>query len=263
MKTNLHWVCQANLGTDKIHLQIKEACDHLGLKCTFVDRVPFSKDLPDVPTNNPTIFYGSTRFVDLVFSSKKWSPAAFFDPKTFLTSIWGPAYGTYWINSESKITTLRKFAWEAHPPDRLYFVRPVRDMKEFTGGVWSYDQITRWNSGLIKTDLGEEQLLDIPIIVGEPWKINTEWRLFIVNGKVSSASQYKKDGRLNVDSNVSKEVLEFGEDMCQIFSPHNIFVLDICESAGNLFVLEIGCVNSAGFYAADLKKIITDISETI
>ena len=137
----------------------------------------------------------------------------------------------------------------------------MRDAKEFTGGIWSFSQLRRWNSGLIKTDLDDGQLAAIPIIVGEPWGIAKEWRLFMVDGRVSSASQYKIRGSLRMDANVPSEVLEFGARMAEVFSPHRIFVMDICESAGNLYVLELGCVNSAGLYAADVRKIVFDISE--
>jgi hypothetical protein len=254
------WIVQSNLGTDKIHLTIKDACHKLGLSCSFVERIPFSKELPDVPTDVPTIFYGSTRFVNTIFTSKKWSPAAFFDPDTFLATVWGPAYGEHWLNQGAKFTTLGEFIWEPHLSDRLFFVRPVRDLKEFNGGIWSFGQLRRWNSGLLKTDLGSEQLNDIPILVSDPWGISREWRLFMVDGKVSSASQYKLKDTLFLDANVPQEVLTFGEQMAKIFSPHKIFILDICESAGNLYVLEVGCINSAGFYAANVKKIVEDIS---
>jgi len=259
----LQWVCQTNLGADKIHLVIQEACKASGLRYLFIERIPFSKKLPKVPTDVPTIFYGSTRFVNLVLTSGKWQPAAFFNPETFISTVWGPAYGEHWLNFGSKVTTLAELVWEPYDSDRLFFIRPVRDLKEFTGGIWSFDQIKRWTTGLLKTDLGDEQLSGIPIVVADPWNISREWRLFMIDGRVSSASQYKKNGILNEDPDVPEEVIIFGEQMAALFSPHRIFVLDICESAGNLFVLEIGCVNSAGFYAADVKKVVTDISKTI
>jgi hypothetical protein len=248
---------------DGAHTAIQEACRDLGLPCTLVQRIPFSKELPDVPMDIPTIFYGSIRFIDLVLRSGKWSPAAFFDPDFFRVDFWGERYSHSWLNYGAKYTTLAQFIWEPYDPDRLFFVRPVRDAKEFTGGVWSFAQLKRWNSGLIKTDLGDEQLATIPIIVGEPWGISREWRLFMVDGKVSSASQYKVRGSLSMDANVPREVLEFGERMAAVFSPHRIFVLDICESADNLYVLELGCVNSAGLYAADVRKIVDDISRSV
>lgn len=257
------WAVQEKLGLDNADTAIMEACRDLGLPCVGFPRVPFSKELPDVPDDMPTIFYGSIRLIALVLEANKWSPCAFFDPDRFLTTAWGPAFGEHWLNHGAKLTTISEFIWEPYDSDRLFFVRPVRDTKEFTGGIWSFDQLQRWNSGLIKTDLGDEQLSSIPIIVCEPWGIAREWRLFMVDGRVSSASQYRVRYKLNVSADVPKEVLEYGERMAKVYSPHRIFVLDICESAGNLYVLELGCVNSAGLYAASVKKIVSDISEAI
>jgi hypothetical protein len=216
-------VVQSNLGNTDDAQTIAEACKKIGVGCDLVHRVPFSKELPDVPTDVPTIFYGSTRFVNLVWLAKKWIPCAFFDAEKF--------------------------------------VRPDRDLKEFQGGVWSFADLQRWKTGLLKTDLGEEQLAHIPILVGEPWGITTEWRLFMVNGIACTASQYRKGRHLNVSSEVPDEVLFYGHAMARKFSPHDIFVLDICESAGNLYVLEVGCVNSAGFYACDIFEIVRAVSE--
>ena len=39
--------------------------------------------------------------------------------------------------------------------------------------------------------------------------------------------------------------------------------MDIGRSANNLYVVEIGCFHSAGFYEANVEKIVKDISEYI
>lgn len=257
----MRWVVQSNLGNDKVHEDIKKACERQGIPCDFIIRVPFSKELPDVPRDDATLFYGSTRFVNLVFESGFWKPAAFFDDEKFSVVAWGPAFGEHWLNHGAKITTLNELQYEPYDPDRLFFVRPVRDLKEFNGGVWSFSQLKLWNSGLLKADLGEEQLSTVPIVVADPWGISREWRLFVADGCVVTASQYRTCRGLDTSPDVPSEVITFGERMAQIFQPHRMFLLDICESADNLYVLELGCVNSAGFYAADVDKVIEAASK--
>lgn len=85
----------------------------------------------------------------------------------------------------------------------------------------------------------------------------------MVNKKVSSGSLYRRYGVLYDKDPVPNEVIEFGESIAQKFSPHDIFVLDICKEnkKDDLKVLEYGCFNSAGFYKTDIQKIIFDISE--
>jgi hypothetical protein len=260
---NKHWIIQSNLGHNNDHIIIAKACCDLKIDCTLVHVVPFSKELPYLFSDIPTVFYGSTRFVNRVFKSRIWSPAAFFDSVKFTVSHWGPIYKEQWFNYGSKFTTLKEFIFEPHPLDQLFFVRPVKDLKEFTGSVWSFKDLIRWNTGLLKTDLGDEQLATTPIVVGEPYGINREWRLFMVDGKVCQASQYRKGHELNISPEVPKKVIDFGEKAAAIFSPHPIFVLDVCESADNLYVLEVGCANSAGFYACNVYEIVKSISEWI
>jgi hypothetical protein len=36
--------------------------------------------------------------------------------------------------------------------------------------------------------------------------------------------------------------------------------MDIGESNKNLYVIEIGCLNSAGFYASNIDKIVCEVS---
>jgi hypothetical protein len=259
----VRWVVQQNLGTSGDPERIGEACKRYGAKCDLIKRVPFSKELPDCPIDEPTIFYGSTRFVNLVFESGRWTPCAFFDPVRFTTAHWGPIYGEHWLNSDAKITTLAEFCFEPHNPDRLFFVRPDKDLKEFQGGVWSFGDLQRWKTGLLKADLQEEQLAHIPILVGEPWGIAREWRLFMQDCRVCQASQYRVRHKLNVSSEVPVDVLVFAEKMARLFSPHDIFVMDVCESADTLYVLEVGCVNSAGFYACDIDQIVSWICSKV
>jgi len=259
----VRWVVQQNLGTSGDPERIAEACKRIGAKCDLITRVPFSKELPDIPTDEPTIFYGSTRFVNLVFNAKRWSPCAFFDPVAFTTAHWGPIYGEAWLNHGARITTLAEFCFEPHPPSRMFFVRPDKDLKEFQGGIWSMADLQRWKTGLLKTDLGDEQLAHVPILVGEPWGIAREWRCFMQDARVCQASQYRVRGKLNVSAEVPTEVLVYAEQIARMWSPHDIFVLDVCESADNLYVLEVGCVNSAGFYACDINEIVGWISSKV
>jgi len=257
----VRWIVQNNLGTSGDAEEIAEACKNLGIKYTLVHRIPFSTELPNIPTDESTLFYGSTRFVNLAYESKKWTPCAYFDPIKFTASHWLPAYGEMCLNNDSKFTTLAEFCFEPHNPERLFFVRPDKDLKEFQGGVWSFSDLQRWKTGLLKTDLGDKQLAHIPILVGEPWGITREWRLFMVEGKIIEASQYRKGHILNVSSCVPHDVHQYAKTAALTFSPHDVFVLDICESANNLYVLEIGCVNSAGFYTCNIHNIVKTITE--
>lgn len=233
--------------------------------------MPFSKDVPDIDSDKPTLFYGATKWINNIYNNNRWQPGVYFNPESTYP-VWSAQYKEKALNYGSEITTLEELSFRPYEDSRLIFVRPIRDLKEFNGDVWEFGSLKRWVKGMwaqglatatrsIITDLSPEALVKIPIVVSEPFGIAHEWRTFIVGGKVSSASHYRKYHKLTVSNDVPNEVIEFAEEQAKVYSPSEVFVMDVCESAGNLYIVEIGCFHSAGFYAADVKKIINDISQ--
>jgi hypothetical protein len=49
--------------------------------------------------------------------------------------------------------------------------------------------------------------------------------------------------------------------MVNLFQLAEVFVIDICLSDQGWKIVECGCVNSAGFYAADLQKLLMSIED--
>ena len=206
----VRWVVQTNLGKHYSE-DLERACANLGLPFIPVQAIPFSDELPDIDSSEPTVFYGATRWITNIYNSQKWVPGAFFNPRSVFTR-WSKKYGKHVLNSDAKVTTLIKLAKENRP---------------------------------------------------EPVGIAHEWRLFIVNGRVSSGSHYRRYHKLKEDPYIPPEVIKFAEARCWEYMPTEVFVMDIGESAGNLYIIEIGCFNSAGFYASDVEKIIKDISDHV
>ncbi len=251
----VRWVGQDNLGRHYVD-EIKIACDKLGLPYIAKQAIPFSKDLPDISTDELTIFYGATNWINNIFESGKWTPGVFFNPdSTFKT--WSIKYsGPHILNQFARVTTLKELLTEDRPTEELLFIRPDSDQKEFAGQIMKRSEIATWAQNVMTN---APDIFTLPIVVGEPYGIEKEWRLFIVDGKVSSGSQYKTRKGLDTSPDVPNEVIEFGEKMAAKYSPAPIFVMDIAKS-NELYILEVGCFNSAGFYDADVEKIVYDVS---
>ena len=43
-------------------------------------------------------------------------------------------------------------------------------------------------------------------------------------------------------------MIRFVESMCNIFTPHDVFVMDVCDIEGEYFVVECNCFNGSGVY---------------
>ena len=71
---NLSWAVQTNLTNADDTVKIDNACRRLGLMFHPYEIIPFSDELPEVPNDQPTVFYGSTTAISKVDASGKWSP---------------------------------------------------------------------------------------------------------------------------------------------------------------------------------------------
>lgn len=257
MTERLLWVIQQNLGSATDIRLMVTALEKHNIDFKLIDAVPFSDQLPDVPNDRPVIFYGSTNFIQTIHKSAKWQPGAFVN-ESFEYSEYDRHYGERLFNHGSMSTTVGEFAAKHHAPEKAFFIRPEADTKDFAGRVMQFDDIVQWEARL--RDHCPSVTPETRIIVGEPYNIAHEWRLFIINGVVCSGSHYRRYGKLTVAPEVPERVIAFAEETAQIWSPCDIFVMDIGESGGDLYIIELGSFNSAGFYASDIEKIVVEIT---
>ncbi len=90
-------------------------------------------------------------------------------------------------------------------------------------------------------------------------EIYNEFRVFVVDGKVVTASMYKQGSQVIASPNVDQYVIDFAQQMVDKWQPAIAFVIDVADTPQGLKVIEINNINSAGFYEADVFKIIDAI----
>ncbi len=261
MSARVLWVVQSNLGNPETLARFDEVCARLGVACHPVQVIPFSDELPDITWDGPTIFYGATGFITKAFASGRFHPCAFFDLERFRFSYWQRLLRAHLLNDTALQTTLAAFGQSARDPESLWFIRPDRDSKVFAGEVVRFADVRAWAERLSAGGFtfGDDE----PIVVAEPRNILREWRLFMVDGRVSAASRYREGSRLSISPEVPAEVRAFGEARAREAPIAPVFVLDIAETRAGLSVIEINCFNSSGFYAADLLRIVADVSALV
>lgn len=261
MSARVLWVVQSNLGNPTTLAELQEVFTRLGTAHRAVQVIPFSDDLPDIDWDGPSVFYGATGFIAKAFASGRYHPCAFFDPERFRFSCWQRLLGAHLLNDGALVTTLAAFGRSAHDPESLWFVRPDRDSKVFAGEVVRFADFRAWTERLSAGGytFGDDE----PIVVAEPTDILREWRLFVVGGRVSAASRYRERFRLSISPEVPAEVIAFGEARAREAPIAPVFALDVAETAAGLRVIEINCFNSAGFYAADLGRIVADVNALV
>ena len=102
---------------------------------------------------------------------------------------------------------------------------------------------------------------NIPLIYGKIKSIGQEYRHFIIDGKVVSSSRYKLGGIVNYSDNVDTAIISYAEKIAEIWTPARAYVLDTYVTNDEMGVVELGCIGNAGFYAADIQKIIMTLTD--
>lgn len=98
--------------------------------------------------------------------------------------------------------------------------------------------------------------------ISAPRDIIKEARIWIVGGKVIEAVYYKILKDIPFEENVEKAGIEFAEKMISIFNVAEAFVMDICLTDIGWKIVEINCINSAGFFPnANVKTIFKELNK--
>ena len=106
-----------------------------------------------------------------------------------------------------------------------------------------------------KSPIVPESLIQIT----EPKQIFKEARIWIIGGEISTSSYYRFHGNIVYEDNVSNEGLNFAKKMADLYMVADAFVMDICETLDGWKIVEVNCINSAGFYKGNIQGIISDL----
>jgi hypothetical protein len=267
---SIRWVVQSNLLAENDIERLHDACERCGAEFESVQVIPFSEELPKFTLDEKVnIYYGSTTFIERVDKMLNFPKGVFFCSKAFQMDNYIQRWGVHMLNAQAKVTTLG----ECHGDDLKsaeYFVRPVADDKSFAGEVMLKDDLLKWVERVRENEISERAMgnpvsldLQTPILVAPAYRVEKEWRNFIVDGKVIASTLYRKDHKLNKLREAPQEMLDFVHARCEEYVPHRIFVMDIALCGNSYYIIECGCLNSAGFYVADIDEIVKIVSQAM
>ncbi len=259
----MHWLLQSNLATEERQapfVNALEAIKPLGATWSFIKLVPFAGTIEPEADYGPKVFpLGST---SMLTASRiyNWSPGVVYDSTTFRFEAWRAAYGAdKLINGDARVC----FFGAAKATEKV-FMRPCEDLKAFTGLTLNPDELEEWQQRVADGEVSTRTLqlsMATPVIVAPVKTIFREWRTFVVDGRVISASQYAHLGRWDRSARVDEDVISFAQSLVDIWQPAPCFVLDIGETKDGLGLVEINTLNSSGVYECDMVKVFTAIEQ--
>lgn len=252
---SVRWVVQKNLIEEDGYYGLCMAVKQQEFKCTTFTMMP-DDDMPIIMNDMPTVFYGTTFMVQAVVESNFWKPAVWFNHDNFRFESYHKAWGELMFNYPFEKTTIQKVLDSDRKPLDVFFMRPDKDLKEFTGCAIEFRELLEWQE-----DGNIDVPLDTVVITAEAKEIAHEWRLVILDGKVLTQSQYMKDGKFAPSPDVPKAVIDLASQASDIWTPERIFSLDIAEANDKLSIMECNCFNCSGLYAMNKHAIVREVSK--
>lgn len=245
----MYYIVQENVFRDKHYKFVINALERLGLKHEIVSLN--KTDFFDFQTNRKDVFcFGSIKLARLA-KQNSWVPGSLMNENHDYN-----VYSEYWkdnlLNWGGQVQKLEEVV---EFNNNRKFIRPTKDSKIFNGKVYSKEEWTDIQQNLLL----RKELQGAMIQVANPKKIYQEIRCWIIDKEVVSASTYKqgKDVRYTEYNDVGG--LEFADKMAKHYQPADAFVLDICLTEKGWKIVEVNCINSAGFYACNLQKLIMEL----
>jgi len=255
----MKWAVQTTLIDLDTGNQLGDAAINCGCELVPVWIQPFANELPDmdVSEDEPVIFYGSTKLIELV-SAGNFYPGVWYTKEAFNYKYHIELNGDMMLNSDAQVCRLGDYFHDRADP---FFARPLGDLKQFSGKlIESSDDLREWQKRLSMAGLNE--YLETEILVAEPKNIEVEYRCFVVNNKVIDATEYRSANQTRYQK-ISQNMIDSLEDyLLDAIMPMDIIVADIAVlPSREMKIIEFNCFNASGFYKHDIPKVVRAVTD--
>lgn len=256
----MYWIVQNNTANEAGWVTLVTTLERFNIPHSVHKIIPFVGELVDPPEIDHTnvICIGS---YSLRHYAKKhsYAPGVFdLEPYDFTQQL--AHWGDHMLNADSIVTSFE----HANPDHEEFFCRPILDSKSFAGVVFSRDEFYEWKRKIcvLEHDYGDSVSKHTMIQVAPTKQIYAEYRFFIVDGKISTASMYKQADKvvsLNIDQAGMLELFGFVKSRIAEWNPLGSMCIDIADTHSGFKIIEINTINSSGFYAANVQKLVFDL----
>lgn len=211
-------------------------------------RIDFSGYSP----SDCVICYGGIDFVRQVNTRAPFIPGVWCNLNNMKCSTYYTYLGEYILNQQYAMMPLGELLrrWEDLNnivSSKSLFVRPDSGTKSFTGCIFAPDSDRKIQT--LSETVGPETL----VVVSLEKEITAEWRFVICDKKVVAGCRYLP---IEIPS-YSTPSLRLAEIIAtQEWQPDLCYTVDIVESEGRLYLLEINSFSCAGFYDCNIGDIV-------
>jgi hypothetical protein len=183
-----------------------------------------------------------------------WGPGVYCRTEAFHCSRWYPTARPWLLQRDAVFLPASRLVEnpaaalrDLGSPERV-FVRPDSPLKPFAGRVVATNglQLRHLDHGFYYDDA------NLPVVVAPLRQVGAEWRYVVVDGRVVAGSAYAANGRqARADDPGGTPWRQASLIAAAMPAPERVYVLDLCESDGNLRLLELNPFAGADLYACD------------
>lgn len=250
----MYYVIQEKLFREENYENLIKTLERLGLDYEIIKLQP-NNDNIIIHTDRKDIFpFGAVRMAKIA-KKYEWNPGSFMN-ENHDYEIYSKYYGDNLLNADSKILKVKDVV-----PHSPFFARPTKDTKAFTGRI--FNNKNEWEELLERLQINPYSILtgDTLVQVASIKNILNEIRFWIVKGKIITASVYNIGGNYCLSNFIDDDAYDFVNQMIKLFEVNETFVMDICLTNNGYKIIECNCTNSAGFYKADMGKLIMALED--
>jgi hypothetical protein len=258
----MYWIIQEDLWHEAAQFAaLLTALDRQGVAHAVVKVVPSSDELlpePQIPVGEHVYVCGAIT-MQRIARTRGWVPGAFMN-ESFDFEVWREHYGSDLLNADALVGKIESLVLPTSAAWDAVFVRPVQDSKEFDGQPMERSTFEAWRqgrSGAGPALTGGALHPRGQIVVASAKSILSEYRFFVVDRQIVTGSIYRLGGRATFQAHVIDEgIMAFAQQIVIRWQPATAFVLDVALTPDGPKVVEINCINSAGFYRCDVAKLV-------
>jgi len=254
----MYYVIQENTFNEKGHGRLIDGLERLKLQYEIIKVKPFVEELEFDTFRKDVFCFGGTKMSRLA-SNYGWKPGVVLT-KNHDFMVYRNYYNENLLNYDSNVLQFSEdFPWT----QGQYFIRPCKDDKSFAGQVFDFADWHKFQHTVLEQGSDYHSQLDSKTLiqVSPVKRIQREYRIWVVNGKIVTASQYKLGTRPFFSPQIEPDAITFAKEMVDLYQLAEAFVIDICLANDKWYVVECGCINSAGFYEADMQRLVIAIEE--
>lgn len=263
----MNWLIQEDVFNENYLDDMEEALGNFGLArgngYEVVKYIPFSNALYlPIMNRNRAIVYGSINLLNQVKKYTHWRPGACFNWNNFAYRNYFPYYHRYLYNRWARWMPLSQMLARVDGLfERPMWIKSDAGDKTWDGGVYEKRDFIEEVDFRISNGLDPNTTMVIDHAADPDFPIETEWRIFCIDKKIITGTQYHPFSEKQVSPVVPDYIYEYAQKVLDdvYYTPAPVFALDICETHDTPWVMELSPFNCAGFYAADIKKLVTEV----